>query len=406
MIAFVIHLFVTKLDEYFYRSAFIEHKKREWQSWGRLSIPVLAYAQYTPVENITDKILGISGRLPLNPNAVMKLNEVPANSFSQYSLSFVFNKLIEPMVENIKPIQHQLKIHVYSSESVEMTRASLQQTFEWFRLSGVVKENIHYLDDVPSFETVYTLREDDPSYNHLAIMVSLHNDSESKNTESAVSLLFGSTLNKTKSDIYFFRPIKIEKSQIDQGVEVFLEVEQIKGNEAIHLWMVNVDDASSHSFTKLVGNSTHNYTISGIHSMNSCFGKVSAIYAWNSIVCAAEAIKAKNQNSLITLQQDNHIESVQVARSPGETLFASVYEMSLIHSYYLMGVMMFSLAAVSFISTYGGVENFLPWLVGGVFLLFIFSTISVIFHHTQFRKTCQREWDFAQRSNELYPNDW
>lgn len=403
IIAFSIHIYITRLDEYHYRLTFIEAKKREWQYWGRSAMPICAYAQYTPIENVTDKILGISGDIPLNPNVILSFNDVPVDKFNQYSLSFVLNKLIEPMFEKIKPIQHKLKIHFYSSETERITQTSLQQTFEWFKIRNVSDENIHYLSEIPGFQTVYSLLEDEPLSSHLVIMISLNNNSSSNKTEGSVGLLFNAPLDDVENEVYLFRPLEIGKSQISQRMEEYLEVEQTEGDENIHLWMTNVDVQSTHVLTEVIGNSNCNYTIAGIHSMNVCFGDVSSIYAWNSVVCAAETIKTKGENSLAILQNNGDIESIQLAKTPAKMPDDNFYHMSGVHMYYLIGLTLFSLGIILFITSYSELTSFMPWVGGIAVIMFILSIISVPIHQNQLRKKCQREWGDAEKySNNEY----
>lgn len=73
VVMLVIQSYITKWESYSFRSAFIEVKKSEWQYWGRASIRITACSQYIPVEDLTDRILGSSSDMSLNPNTAMTL---------------------------------------------------------------------------------------------------------------------------------------------------------------------------------------------------------------------------------------------------------------------------------------------------------------------------------------------
>lgn len=399
IIVLVVQSYITRWEDYSFRAAFIEMKKREWQFWGRAANGITACTQYVPVDDLTDKILGLSGEAPLNPNVAMKLSGVPQDTLHQYSLSFILNKLMVPMLDDIKATQRPLVLHFYTSEPEAVARSALRQTFERYQLKSISEVNIHLLNDVPDYQTVYEWLDERPSESHLVIMVDFYHGASPDKTEGAVGLLFnaGGRNGAKKEDVYFFRPLRVKEGEMGEPLTDFLAVGQMKDDENIHLWNANLDHKTSNLLTERVVNASAERKVASIASMNISLGNISAVHAWSGVVCAVEAARRQATNSLVAQKEGENVGCVQISPNPSQAPEDFSYSPSaLSYCYYLMGVILTLLGLALFIDAYGELALFGWWLVGIAVVVAILALVSLFFRFSVLRDRCQAEWNAAR----------
>lgn len=395
----VIQSYITKWESYSFRSAFIEVKKSEWQYWGRASIRITACSQYIPVEDLTDRILGSSSDMSLNPNTAMTLKGVPQDALHQYSLSFILNKLIEPMLDEIGGVQKPLTLHFYSSESEVIARSALRQTLERYQLRAIRMEDIHFLTEVPDYQTVYEWQEESPSECHLIVMVDFHRGVTSDKTDGAVSLLLNADDGRgvKENDVYLFRPLKAMESELNRSLTDFLAVEQVKGSENIHLWTANLDDKTSKLLIERVASASPKRSISSITSMNVCLGNISPVHIWCGVVCAVESARRQAANSLIVQKTGRTLGVYRLVRLLRKRRTTPSYGPSAMgYCYSVMGIVSSLLGFILFTDAYGGLARFGWWIVGFAVASAILALVTFLLRFYVLRNQCQDEWNMAQ----------
>ncbi|WER49305.1 hypothetical protein CupriaWKF_19315 [Cupriavidus sp. WKF15] len=276
-----------------------EERECYWHRWAQKCVAVVGSVVLAAEEDIAERMLGLEGSAPTNPDKILPLKlAVPAGT-SQ--LAHVLGLLLQPLVQTVKPLQRAGNLRVVLQTEREADLEELQRVMRKLELSP---SNLLW-DSGKDPASVRHLWRDDKALSGslLVLACQLHEGKmEPDCSELALALLVchPDVLGRTKPHGYWYRPISADADELDTALTTLLRAGQTPPKRLKHFWFSGLDKRMRHAVTTAVSDTELNL---GIQDIDRCLGKAGHVSQWLPAALAA--------------QMHHHGQGAQLIATPG-----------------------------------------------------------------------------------------
>jgi hypothetical protein len=147
--------------------------RAQWRVWAREHMAILGSVTLTPEADLGERLLGLEGATPGNPDRVMPLPHSENASESDSRLEQVLERLLTPLVASISRFASTRSFEVLLQSSRQEHLVELQQVWRRLGLSDLVRLSWASLDAAPSMLEQWFASERAPDF-RLVLACQLH----------------------------------------------------------------------------------------------------------------------------------------------------------------------------------------------------------------------------------------
>jgi hypothetical protein len=281
--------------------------RAQWRVWAREHMAILGSVTLTPEADLGERLLGLEGATPGNPDRVMPLPHSENASESDSRLEQVLERLLTPLVASISRFASTRSFEVLLQSSRQEHLVELQQVWRRLGLSDLVRLSWASLDAAPSMLEQWFASERAPDF-RLVLACQLHDgEREPAWSEAAVALLLTSPAvlaglkGRLKPQARLFRPIPATCDSVRDALSILLRAEQTANEKIRHFWFSRLSKPDRHATVSAVKDAGSEIAI---HDVDHAIGKPGPVSALLQQAMAADMVQ--------------HGQGAQMIASPGK----------------------------------------------------------------------------------------
>ncbi|WP_052135335.1 hypothetical protein [Collimonas arenae] len=269
-----------------------ECRVKYWRDWTQCREVLFASVALTPEEDLAERMLGLEGQAPTNPDKTLSLAS-QAEGPDRSRLEQIFERLLTQLAA---PIQQLARAPVGPCEVVLQTGAEdstpvLLRVWQRFKLPGTPK--VVWLSSDADSPLVEQWFKGAGAKFRLVIACQLHDERDEQTySEAAVAMLLTTVeiaaATKLKTQACLFRPITAESDSTDDALATLLRAEQVPVGKIKHLWFSRLDKIVRHATESAVRDA--GLTVA-THEVDRAMGKPGPINRWLLQVFAAQMVQ-------------------------------------------------------------------------------------------------------------------
>ena len=287
------------------------------QRWARQTLAILGSSSITPEAELAERMLGLEGSMPMNPDKAMALTDM-GMAEGETRLAQVLEALLTPLAGTIALVVRKGTFDIMMQSRTADDRLELRRA--WGKLK---------LPDTPQIcwrahDSAFPLGEwiDSESMPDCRLMVAwqLHEPGlEPTFSEAATALLLAKSdglecwKGKLKPQAHLYRPIVAKSDAIDTGLASLLKGQQIPQDRIKHFWLSRLNRMTRHAAKEAVKDGGLKAVE---HDLDHAIGKPSLVNGWLLQALASEMVQHGQGAQLVAVPIDVGVSFNLVGSAP------------------------------------------------------------------------------------------
>lgn len=278
----------------------------QWRVWAQEHLVILSSVTLTPEVDLAERLLGLEGSAPVNPDKVMPLPGADSAPANESRLEQVFERLLTPLAGYVSRFATTRSFDVVLQSARREHLVELQQVWRRLGLSDLAQILWVSSDKAPSMLEQWFDAERRSDF-RLVLACQLHDgESEPSWSEAAVALLLTSSAvltsfkGKLKPQALLFRPIAAAPDSVREVLATLLRSEQTPAKKIRHFWFSRLSKLDRHATVSAVKDADLEVTT---HDVDNAIGRPGPISPLLQQAMAAEMVQ--------------HGQGAQMIASPG-----------------------------------------------------------------------------------------
>jgi hypothetical protein len=289
------------------------------QRWARQTLAILASAAVTPEIDVAERMLGLEGSKPMNPDKTMVLPDL-GTAVGESRLQKVLESLLTPMIGMISTATSKGTFDILVQSLKIEDGADLHRVWSKLKLPGTPK--LHWSAHDSAFPAGDWIDSQQMPDFRLVVAWQLRDAGQEPTfSEAATALLLARpealTLRKgkLKTQAYLYRPIVAEADAIDAGLKNLLTREQVPTARIKHFWLSRLNRMTRHASKEAIKDGG----LSAVeHDLDHAIGKPGPVNAWLLQALAAEMVQHGQGAQLIAAPLGNGVSFNLVGSAPAQ----------------------------------------------------------------------------------------
>lgn len=262
------------------------------QRWARQNLLILDSSYLTPETELAERMLGLEGTKPMNPDKVMALPNVDSG-IEDSRLATVLETLLAPLVGLVSSVTPQGTFDIVMQSPMIGNEIDLRRVWSRLQLAGTPQISwSEYSSAFPAEQWIDSPKT--PDF-RLVIAWQLHeSDDEPSFSEAAVALLLAEPAaverwkGKLRPQACLYRPIVAEADAISTDLTHLLGGQQVPKDRIKHFWLSRLNRTARHGSKEAIKDS-------GLpaveHDVDHAIGKPGPVNTWLLQALAAEMVQ-------------------------------------------------------------------------------------------------------------------
>jgi len=301
------------------------------QQWARQTLAILGSSSITPEVELAERMLGLEGSMPMNPDKVMALSDLRAVE-GETRPATVLEALLTPLVVTIMSVTRKGTFDIVVHSRAADDALELRRVWGKLKLPGPPEIRWSPCDSAfPSGEWLDSTSMPDFQ---LVVAWQLHEPGlDPTFSEAATALLLAKPAalerwkGKVKPQAHLYRPIVADSDAIGTGLANLLKGEQVPQDRIKHFWSSRLNRMTRHATKEAIKDG-------GLpaveHDLDHAMGKPGPVNAWLLQALAAEMVQHGQGAQLVAVPFDTGVSFNLVGGEPAPV--AIPYDARLTHS--------------------------------------------------------------------------
>lgn len=342
------HRYEEDHNDYSWHNLLRQHRTSYWREWTQAHMVLIGSVVLTPEDELAERMLGLEGSVPMNPDKVMPLPVANHIASTQSRVEQVLERLLTPLSASVSRLAgtHTFEVVLQSGKKEHVIE--LQQVWRKLGLSDLVRMAWLPLDAEPPMVEQWFGSKRMPDF-RLVLALQLHDGEEEPAwSEVAVALLmtspttFAAFKGKLKHQACLFRPIVEESDTVDIAISTLLRAEQAPRKKLRHFWFSHLEKQLRHATTTAVKEAGLNLAA---HDVDRAIGKPGPLNGWLVQATAAQMVQHGQGAQLIAAPFRKGVALNIVGSHPAPVAFAPDWAPLLSASSFLALCAMFGFCA-------------------------------------------------------------
>lgn len=269
------------------------HLASHWQKWTHAHLVLLDSVVLTSEDDLAERMLGLEGSAPSNPDKVLVLPGMP-DSGGRAKLELVLERLLAPLAERIAPLARVGSFDIVLQSDHAEHAIDLQRIWRKLGLPG--DPAVAWLPADADSPLVVQWFDEQPMPDYRLVLACQLCDGkqEPASSEMVVALLLAvpdvaaRSRAKFKPQAYLFRPVAAESDVVDMALRLLLEAQQAPPEKLKHFWFSRLAKPLKHAATTAVTNAGLNLAH---HDLDKALGKPGPANGWLLQALAAQMVR-------------------------------------------------------------------------------------------------------------------
>lgn len=393
--AFMLSAALQARRKVIWRQLFIDHKRAQWQHWGRRSLYLSAWHCLTPEADLAPRLLGLEGSQPEPPAMARALAAGQDPVLGTCRLTDIFSQLLNPLQTQW---QNQLLPEIWLWVNTEQQQASqaLRQSWLTQQNHSLADDRLHWLSTPPDAGLFADWCDQTFIQPRLLLVIYLREEGIPLD-EFAVALLMQppncrTAKNSEFRSLYLFRPLISSADKLEQDLPALLAVQQTDIKRLQHLWDSGLTRRQRLSLYALLDEQGVDLPAKGRHELVQQLGPAVPASLWLALVIAAQAGDLAQRGQWVAAEDAQTLSILQLSTQPAAKVDLPQTELPRYPLTYLCAIFALLLVLLLLPVDPQTQQMMLPWLAGGFVLVAGLLSFAMPLEQQLWRKQWDAEW--------------
>jgi hypothetical protein len=287
------------------------------QRWARQTLAILGSSSITPEVELAERMLGLEGSMPMNPDKAMVLPDIGA-AVGGSRLQKVLETLLTPLVGIISSVTPNGTFDIAMQSPKAEDSVELQRVWGKVKLPGTPEivwsaydsafPAADWIDSkqLPDFRLVIAWQLHEPGQDHTF-------------SEAATALLLANPKaldrwkGKLKPQAHLYRPIVAESDAIGAGLTNLLKGQQTPIDRIKYFWLSRLNRLTRHASKEAIKDSG---LLTVEHDLDHAIGKPGPVNTWLLQALAAEMSQHGQGAQLVAVSDGKGVSFNLISSAP------------------------------------------------------------------------------------------